>query len=56
MKRMSLREIKRKANLPGKKSIEKKIDSFVCAEPNFSSGRKRPKSPDEAKILGRFTK
>ena len=51
LRNFKLDEIKKRADSAESKLMEEKIISLVKSQPNYSSGRKRPKDALEAQIL-----
>ncbi len=51
MRNFKLDEIKKKADSAESKLMEEKIKTLVKSQPNYTSGRKRPKDALEAQIL-----
>jgi hypothetical protein len=51
LRNFKLDEIKRKADSAESKLMEEKIKILVKSQPNYASGRKRPKDALEAQIL-----
>lgn len=54
MREIKLSEIRKKCNSPDVIVKDKLIRNSVRSEPNYNPGRKRPKDPDEQRILARF--
>ncbi len=54
MRKINLNEIKKKSNSPEVVAKDIRISTFVRSQPNYSSGRKRPRDPGETKILAGF--
>lgn len=54
MRNFKLVEIQRKADSEESKLMEEKIKTLVNSQPNYTSGRKRPKDAVEAKILSKL--
>lgn len=56
MRETSLKEIKQTCNSPEGIRLKKQVSKFVRSKPGFNPERKRPRNPDEAKILNDFSR
>lgn len=54
MRKMKLREIVQRTDTPEFRAREEKIRNYVRSQPDYKPGRKRPKDPEEEKILSRL--
>jgi hypothetical protein len=54
MREIRLEEIQNVCNSPAGLRIKKQVCDYVRSIPGFNPERKRPKNPEEAKILNSF--
>lgn len=54
VKKIRISEIIKRADSPESRAREEKIRLFVKSQLDYSTGRKRPKDSDEARILERL--
>ncbi len=56
MREIRLEEIQNICNSPAGLRIKKQVRDYVRSKPGFNPERKRPRNPEEAKILNSFTR
>jgi len=56
MREIRLEEIQNVCNSPAGLRIKRQVRDYVRSKPGFNPERKRPRNPEEAKILNSFTR
>jgi len=56
MREIRLEEIQNVCNSPAGQRIKRQVRAYVRSKPGFNPERKRPRNPEEAKILNSFTR
>ncbi len=54
MREIRLEEIQNVCNSPAGLRIKRQVSDYVRSKPGFNLERKRPRNPEEAKILDNF--
>ncbi len=54
MREIRLEEIQNVCNSPAGLRIKRQVSDYVRSKPGFNPERKRPRNPEEAKILNSF--